>query len=262
MFKNVKQLGFFLFLTVITVSLSGCGRDYAKNYVTEDIDDIVYAQPSEEAKNFDLEGYIKSLPEVEYTKIDYPIKETYTYNFNGYSMTIDIPEGFEAYEIPLKEKPQVIDSKGLEDSCFRLYSEGFWCADDDGGRNFFMNALGRSDSSLCIISTDTLSQFDDTQEFCHGMGIHPHKSLFRGVSMREYFYRMNILNGIDDFRRDVKKHTVSDRDYLMGGAFRAPDLSLLLSDDQEVYIDFDSDDKKINPNIYFSIVDSIEIKEN
>jgi len=100
---------------VLSVGFSGCsGNKYVKY---DDIDDVEYAEPTEYAKNFDLEGYIDKLPEVEYEKIDYPVKETYIYKFNNYEMTIDIPEGFEAYEVPLEKNPKIYNSTSVEDSC-------------------------------------------------------------------------------------------------------------------------------------------------
>ena len=87
-----------------------------QKYVQEDIDDIIYAEPTKEAKNFNIEEYIETLPEVQYEKIDYPVKEIYTYKFNNYELTVDIPEGFEMHKILLEEDPNVFDSTDLESS--------------------------------------------------------------------------------------------------------------------------------------------------
>ena len=122
--KLFKYIARALLIVLLIVSVSAfVYKFYVDNiyYVNYDnIDEIVYAEPTEKAKSFDIEKYVNSLPELEYKHIDYPVKETYEYKFNGHKLTIDIPEGYTARELPLSEKPKIRNTKNAEDSCLPI----------------------------------------------------------------------------------------------------------------------------------------------
>jgi hypothetical protein len=183
MSRNLKIIGGILFVVIIGISFSGCFKSKYVKY--DDIDDIEYAEPTEYAKNFDLEGYINKLPEVEYEKVDYPVKETYTYKFNDYEMTIDIPEGFEVYEKPLskalKRNTRVINSVDIESSRGDFSFSG-------GPSNGEWRSSARSshESILCI---DNINNQNNNEKQCKGIVINPSKSMFKGISYKDIFVR-------------------------------------------------------------------------
>ncbi|MCA9364515.1 MAG: hypothetical protein KC736_01345 [Candidatus Moranbacteria bacterium] len=181
-------------------------------YVDTPIDEIEYAPPSEEAKNFDWEAYVDSFPQIAYEKIDYPVKETYTYHFNGYTLTVDIPEGLDAHIIPLEEEPRVIQSEGLEDSCWRFGGDaGYTCASE--GYDFWRIGKGvlNSANRLCIGSV----REKNSRQTCYGISIISQKSRFAGVSLRESMLIMRGRNSrhITNFqqkkiRENIARHTM------------------------------------------------------
>jgi len=247
-----------LFLLVYIVS---------PHYVKEDIDDIVYAEPTQEAKDFDIEAHINSLPQVEYEKIDYPVKETYTYNFNGYKMTIDIPEGFKAYEIPLTEKPKVRKSKGLEDSCERTTYDYKQCGNDPG---FMKNITITSDNYLCITDTN----FDNENAKCSGISFGPGKSSYKGISLRDKYVRINTHLGNYNRKNITKNHSFLVDTPFEDDEFRKMgihvdrggyDHSILISDDLSLSFGVSDEDfsqsLQSDENLYFSIIDSIKIQK-
>ena len=244
------------------------------DYVKADIDDIVYAEPTQAAKDFDLEGYIKSLPPIEYEKINYPVKETYTYNFNKYTITVDIPEGYTTKILPLKEKPKVVDSEGLSDSCWILSNDSKLCALEPGYNNsdeqsgvramFWKGEQVRihSDNKLCIFKPK--QQFKGTKfeskvynKECLGLLFVPVKSGYKGVSLRNIVithYNTNKKNKI------LKEGMTLDNN-LLSVVDRYPYISyaILISDNQSMQIGALPYLMTENYNIYNSIINSIKI---
>jgi len=197
--KNLKILGV---VTGILIVIAGIvfgffwwvKYDYEKHFLQYDnINNIQYAEPTEEAKNFNIDGYISKLPEVEYEKIDYPVKETYTYKFNNYEMTIDIPEGFEVKEIPLEEKPKIVNSTSIEDSYDPDSKEDPSPANGDWIHGFVWEI---SDSYLCLTNQSFFESMDNRylQDDKHKCVISftPDKSLYKGVSARDIFINRDI----------------------------------------------------------------------
>ena len=174
--KYLKYFWWAVLCAIIFVIVCVTGAYYYANYIYyvnyDNIDDVVYAEPSEKAKNFDIDCYINSLPEIEYEKVNYPVKETYEYKFNGYKMTIDIPEGFTAYEIPLTKKPQIRNTKGLADSCLPEFSV---CADNMDTIVFFAQETDISDNRLCIVSEKKIEDMTN----CNGINFMPEISHFK-----------------------------------------------------------------------------------
>ena len=248
--NKFKIIGMILLIMIISIGFSGCKNKYVKY---DNIDNVGYAEPTEYAKNFDIEGYISKLPEVKYKKIDYPIKETYTYKFNNYEMTIDIPEGFEVKKIPLKEKPKIVNSTSVEDSCH----EESWratpnCGDEKG---FFM------DGTFAAQASDSLEIISVNNEKCGTMYVTSSISGYKGISTWDSFVRYIIpiisydkkyqdKEGLflvhspkSKYERYSATKLLNDKKYILAAGIKHDKLCI-----------FDDD-------LFFSILDSMKIKK-
>lgn len=262
--KNISILALALIVLVVLYFALIIWNEH-QSYVKADIDDIVYAEPTQAAKDFDLEALINSLPQVKYEKIDYPVKETYTYNFNKYTLTVDIPEGFTAYEIPLTEKPKVVESEGLADSCQWLSGHGDVCAfnrykrhseNNEGTNSMFWRmdqAAIFSDSKICIMpNTKQLlvnpREMEEYGNICSSsISIIPRKSGFKGVSTRNY-----LLSFYTRFDYQFTTPTHSFLEYNNS-------YYILISNDQYLVISMHQELSKEIQSLYLSIVNSIKI---
>ena len=86
----------------ISIIILWCLIDHVYSYtyyLDENIDDVEYLKPY---KRTTWSEYIKDAIPIEYKKINYSVKETVEYEFNGYVLTMDIPEGFEYEEIDIQ----------------------------------------------------------------------------------------------------------------------------------------------------------------
>ncbi|MFC1645095.1 hypothetical protein ACFL08_03640, partial [Patescibacteria group bacterium] len=214
---------------------------YPRNdYVKGNIDDIDYAKPTEEANNFDLEGYINNLPEIEYEKKDYPINGTYEYKFNNYILTVDIPEGYHAYELNPSEKIRVINSTSIDDSgdCREELCSG-------PKTNSWLSADIISDNRLCISS----AEISKKKYSCEGIVFVPVKSKFKGVSYLDWYTRIAIKNS-------AKKHVINDNLTALLG--KRMGRKILVSDQQGIGIGFKEESS--NKELYLNIIDSIKLK--
>ncbi len=216
------------------------------HYAKGDINDIIYAEPTQEAKDFDVEKYIDSLPSVEYKHIDYPIKETYTYEFNNYILTVDIPEGFKAYEFKLAGNPRVIDSTNIEDSCDRPGARSLCTGPKDG---IFKGSTVFPDKLLCIGKNNNIGNN------CNGdsIKISPYKSQYKGISLRDIYVNM--------LRYNEDKYIV--RGVFFSGYCNNYNFSLgtLLSDQQGLGISTASFSSSFSRDLHLSILDSIKIRK-
>ncbi len=236
-----------LLIMIISIGFSGCKSKYVKY---DNIDEIEYAEPTEYAKNFDIEGYISKLPEVEYKKINYPVKETYTYKFNNYEMTIDIPEGFEVKEIPLKEKPKIVNSTSIEDSCVKYGMRSIaTCGNDKGFLK--SEAFIQSDKSLEIASTNNIN--------CGTMRVAPRVSKYKGINSLDAFiryvipiknYNQKYQDNIDLFLVVVPQTKIQNYAVIK-----------LLNEKYMLIINQGYSRSCINKNLFFSILDSIKIEK-
>ncbi len=248
-------------IIVLIALVGGVALWNKKNkYVKYDnIDDIKYAKPTEYAKNFDIEGYISKLPAVKYKKINYPVKETYTYRFNGYEMTIDIPEGFEVREIPLKEKPKIVNSTSIKDSC--IYTDGYANIQS-------MKQCGKSiskfvpiivDRSLCV----ELSKIAKREYKCSGIVFSRIKSGYKGFSLRDVFIELSLKTHHYDKKKNISGIpflVIADKSKF--DAYNAYNMTGLLDDNNQLSIGATSNDilQNIGKDLFFSILDSIKIK--
>ncbi len=212
------------------------------HYVKGDINNIVYAEPTQEAKDFDVEGFVNSLPSVEYKKVDYPIKETHTYEFNGYVLTVDIPEGFDVYE--LEHKPEVINSTSIEDSCEYIGGMSTYCDGPEGG--IFKGAFEQSGSILCIDSGDKSCGAD-------GVRIWPYKSKYKGISLRDVYMRSSGYKQTKYVLNDIFFAGTSNEYNSSMGA--------LISDQQGIGVSSGFYSSNFSKDLYFSILDSIKIRK-
>ncbi len=265
--RNKFKIGGMALLTVvIAAGFSGCKSKYVKY---DNIDDIDYAEPTEYAKNFDIEGYISKLPEVEYKKIDYPVKEIYTYKFNNYKMTIDIPEGFEVKEIPLEEKPKIVNSTSIEDS----YDP------DSGGIKHDKTgpATGNwqkdfswvvSDNYLCLANPEFFDSSDDKylqdDKYRCVISIVPNKSFYKGVSARDIF----IYKYIEHCAKKEKFVNINNLFFLASNDTCSKrnsvnDVSILLDKNQflvaGVHRKLSNKNNQEAINLFFSILNSVDI---
>ncbi len=255
--NKFKIIGMALLIMIISIGFSGCKSKYVKY---ANIDEIKYAEPTEYAKNFDIEGYISKLPEVEYKKIDYKIKETYTYKFNNYKMTIDIPEGFEVKEIPLKEKPKIVNSTSIEDSC--IYTDGYANIQSmkQCGKNVLKFVPIVANKLLCIESSEVTKK----EYKCNGILFSQIKSGYKGFSLRDSFIDLNIKT-----HRYNKKKNISGVPFLVVAdknefdTYSAYNMTGLLNNNTQLSIGAISNDilQDIGKDLYFSIVNSVKIKK-
>lgn len=233
----------FIIVGIILLWILGSFIFDYNHYVHKDINKIKYAEPTEEAKNFDLEGYIDNLPPVEYTKIDYVVKETLRYEFNGYILTMDIPEGMDYYEISWSKGSdnRIINSKNIEDS---VDSYSMWVSPTGPGTDDWRNSIVISDKEICIKDEKKVRQI----KYCPYLSITPIKSKYKGISMRDVY--------VYDLNHDVKnyyKYSVDELNFLVGDS-----ASILLSDEQEIFI---GKNKKegFSGDIFFSMLDTVKI---
>ena len=250
--RDMKIFGKVILYSLLVIIVAIGGYFYYWNNIFylnyDNIDDIVYAEPSERAKNFDIEGYINSLPELEYKKVEYPVKETYEYRFNGYKMTIDIPEGFKVYEIPLTKKPKIRNTKNLSDSCMNAPRA---CADGDK-IVFFSGEIDVSDKKLCIVDENKINDKSN----CEGISVRPIKSHYKGISMRDiYIIPKNIKNPYHIYKKFSMKNgkilmvnnEMNELEY--GDA--------LISDSLELSFN----GGKFSENLFLNILNSIKIEK-
>ncbi len=217
-------------------------KDYRPPRVSEsNINKVAYVEPTEEAKNFDLDGYIDSLPQVEYEKIDYPVKETYEYKFNDYKLSVDVPEGFYVYKIKTEvEKPY--DTESIETS-FREHfvkvgpAVGHW-------------ETIESDNLMCMTKTQSYSGNNLSKENCDGILFIPSKSRFRGVSYRDIIAHT--------YKEYSMKHVTKQRVFFVS-AFRTMLINdILLDNNQSLSIQFELD---VDKNCFYNIINSVKIEK-
>lgn len=229
-------------------------------FVKKDINKIVYAEPTQLVRDFDLEEYIDRLPDVEYTKIDFRIKEKYKYEFNNYVLEIDIPEDFEVYEIKLKKEPKVVHSTNIEDACEYQKATCFGPAD-----GVYKDASIVSDKSLCVMDSKVHKK---SEIVCEGLvTIVPHKSKFKGVSLRD----IHINPHTKTMRREYNQKHITEQElsfavYMGKNEWNKKIATMkLLSDNQSISIssnygmDEYRKDKIVPKDLFFNILDSIVI---
>lgn len=232
----------FVFFQVIKESI------YSQTYyLDQDINEIEYAEPTEEAKNFNIEEYIKNLPPVEYTKIDYPVKETLTYKFNGYVLTMDIPEGYEYEIIPRNEEDnRVQDSRKVPEIYDNLDYERYLT------RGWLYPLV--SDNRVCIENEKTES-FEDNR-----LCIIPNKSSHKKLSMRDFY----VTNMKKSWK---KKYSFNSKFYLETNLgikdfeddkYYSYRIDYLLSDQQQVSF---SKAKNMSKDLFLNIINTVQIKK-
>ena len=263
--KILIIIGVVLITIVIVTGFSDCMKSKYVKY--DDIDDVEYAKPTEYAKNFDIEGYISKLPEVEYKKIDYPVKETYTYKFNDYEMTIDIPEGFEVKEIPLEKNPKIIDSTSIEDSCKQ---DGLRSIKRCGDELLLVSPIMTVSSKLEISQSNVDNakySLKDKKIFLSFKS-----SQYKGINNEDAFIRY-IVPGKSYDEEHLKIETIYNKKYKNKyGLFlvssprnRSAGYGILkLTNDRKyifnIIVQCDKDNA-FNKDLYFSILDSMKIEE-
>lgn len=237
---------------------------YSQNkFVKGDIDKIKYAEPTQEAKDFNIEEYAKSLPKVEYTKIDYSIKEIYTYEFNNYILTIDIPKGLEAY-IKKEKKMKVIDSEGIEDSVYCFGREGCY-GPWDKGLWFYNEKANVSDNILHIVDAEDIkTRKSNSRMDFDGIIIYPHKSPFKGVSVRDMYVESEIKKLNSSAQSNLNNVIINNNNFIIRQEEKSIYASLLISDQQYITVSMNDncfDSIYPSKDLFFSILDSIKIKE-
>ena len=267
----------FLIITSVIGVIVYLNSDYVRFVRYDDINKVKYAKPTEEAKNFDIDAYIASLPEIDYKKVDYPVKETYEYKFNGYTMTIDIPEGFRAYEIPLTEKPKIRNTKSMKDSCVRFpdidvvclsgSSSDLWYYFTGKTMNDSITTAGLtvdSDNKLCIAKNEDFDKLD-----CNGLLFRPYKSKYSGITARDFYFYSRITPE-SKFKKGVGmggkkyKQSINNKNFftIIGGDFSIPSpyYDNLLNDNQGLSFGVTLSNFEFNKSLYPSIIESIKIK--
>ncbi len=251
--KILKIIGIILGLVVLAmVGLYLCfaffyeEKDYRPPRVSEnDINKVAYVEPTEEAKNFDLDGYIDSLPQVEYEKIDYPVKETYEYKFNNYKLSVDVPEGFYVYKIKTEvEKPY--DTESIETS-FREYWVKVGPAVGDW-------ETIESDNLMCMTKAQLHGGDNLSREDCDGILFIPIKSRFRGVSYRDIF-----MHEIQFF--DLKAKGVQKNEKFLADEIGDSRGSRVLLDDNQFLSIVCKKLIGIDKNYFYSIINSVKIEK-
>ena len=245
-------IAFFGFLGWIKYS-------YEKQFLRyDDINKIQYAEPTEEAKNFDIEGYISNLPEVKYEKVDYKVKERYTYRFNDYQMTLDIPEGFEVKELPLKEKPKIVNSTSIEDS----YDPGSKKDPSPANGDWIHGKIWvPSDTALCLVNPKLFGPNSRHRDEC-AIIFSPGKPFYKGISARDIFVR-TIKHPAPDYKVPNKYGLLflsTDRT----GSNRLTTADILLDNNQSLYASIHWKLRNQNNqeaiNLFFSILDTVDIQ--
>ena len=214
-----------------------------------DINKVNYVEPTEEAKNFDIEAYADSLPEVEYEKIDYPVKETYEYKFNNYKLSVDIPEGFYAYEIDVEvEKP--FDTESIETS----FEERIIRTGPATGNRWDTII---SDNKLCITEIQELNEIKSSE--CDGIQFTPKKSKYRGVSYRDIV--LHIYTEYPNKQKVGQFFFLADSYSDSDSATKKMGNGILLDNNQYLIIGAEVQHKSntFNQNHFYSIIDSIKI---
>lgn len=217
------------------------------DYVNKDIDEIIYAEPTEEAKNFDFEAHINNLPSMKYEKVNYPVKERYAYEFNDYVMTIDIPKGFSVNIIEHDTRRVVVKSKSIDDS----YEPGLG---KGPATDTWNDAKVISDNILCIVNDELKSD----GFWCSGFSVVPEKSRYRGVSIRDINLRMDTNSS-----EDYLKHSTGRNDFKIDARSYYKAL-LFLSDQQNVRVNVGMNffgSEHFSRDLYLSVLDSIEVKK-
>ena len=230
----------FIIVGIILLWILGSFFFNYNYYVHKDINKIKYAEPTEEAKNFDIEEYINSLPPVEYTKIDYPVGETLTYEFNGYVLTMDIPEGFSHHRIPRDEKYNKVKSSLFEIPKIRDSRRE--------GKGTLRGVV--SDDELCIKNAISKDEKCD-------LLITPIKSSHKKISMKDiYIYGIN--NHAHYKHISSKFHFLCTTDIISDDFIFYRKIFLLLSDQQKIAIKKNDD---LSQDIFLSIMDTLKIEK-
>jgi hypothetical protein len=262
MSKNLKSLGIILLTVLITTGFSGCMKSKYVKY--DDIDDIEYAEPTEYAKNFDIEAYVDELPEAEYEKIDYKVKETYIYKFNDYEMTIDIPEGFEAYEVPMLSRSKIVDSTGIEDSYSPAtvqFGKHAYGPATDTWRPMWNEVI--SDDWLCVEryneSSEVITGGGNRYKCVGGIACTPHKSAFKGVSLRDSYIRTFVTCSESKSYRKISEKNI----IITSSDWWNLESEMIVSDQQSLscrYIHDNSiDGDNFDKNLLYNILNSFKI---
>ena len=230
------------------IFLSACTNKVA----TESIDQITYAEPLQESRDFDLDGYIANLPEIDIELDGIDLARDHRYSFNGHEMTIGIPEGYVTYSI---DNPtiRIIESEGLSDSCEMRQGD---C--DGPGNGRWIHSIAQSAPRLCIVE----AQYAQGSSRCDGgIAIIPRKSAFTGLSYLDGHIK-TWTGEAGDYLKFVNKSNAflvrNDSEFNM---------SLLISEQQGLLIRRPSGTNKddvrvqISPEKYFKILSSLKIEK-
>lgn len=234
--------------TILVLSVIGVSFWVIKR---QEIDNKNITNQENKDKNININKYTEKLPSVEYNKIDYPVKETYTYKFNDYSITIDIPEGFEYFTIKKPRVVKPIKSTSIADSCET--HEGI-CSGPSTG--IWKDVTVQSDDSLCIMNSDVRAKLTDKKscDSFSGLRIYPKISKYTGINISDI-----LENTVDRYFNSKK---VNDN-----VVFFVSDSSIdffsqaVISNKQLITASaYSWENSKISRDLYFSILGSIKLK--
>lgn len=251
-----------LILPVLLVVFIFSGCKYTHEYIDGDINDIVYAQPTEEAQNFDIKGYIDALKPLEYEKKEYPAEQTYTHTFNkNYVLTIDIPQEYYVCEKKFNPTGMVEKTKGFKDSC-TYAGELSCCADEEKCIMWSSADIKVISDSYFVISKTPCDTFSSKS----GLRLYPYKSAYTGISLRDTYVKG--LKSIGDLESKKGKKEVFARKFIVGdiyfrviGTFQSevsPSFSTLLDDNQAFYV---SHSVQFTRDEVANILDSVRIEK-
>lgn len=244
-FSPLLLLGLLGVVYVVVLTISNWN-----SYVSGDINHIQYAPPTQEAIDFNWEGYVTSLPEVQYEKVNYPVKGTYTSRFNGYTMTIDVPEDMSAETSPFT-KSFVLDSKTVADSCV---CGGDYC--DGPCRDHWSGATVNSADShfLYKLGADGIRYFE--------LQMVPKKSQYKAISLRDIYVKK--MQELQD--RHLYRLQSTNPDYSIMVDEDQHEAHILLSDQQGLFLhwrdDFEKYENWTSRDLFFSILHSIRITKD
>ncbi len=249
-------------LPVLLVIFVVMGCTHKHEYIDGDINDIVYTQPTEEARNFDIKGYIDTLKPLEYEKKEYPAEQTYTHTFNkDYVLTIDIPQEYYVCEEKFNPTGMVEKTKGFKDSC-TYAGELSCCADEEKCIIWRSTDIKVISDNYFIISKTPCNTFSSQR----GLMLYPYKSAYTGISLRDTYVKG--LKSIDDLESKNGKKEVFARKFVVDNVyFRvistfqsdvSPSFSTLLDDNQAFYV---SRSVQFTRDEVVNILDSIRIEK-
>jgi hypothetical protein len=182
-------------------------------------------------------------------------------------MTINIPEGFEAREIPLTEKPKIVDSTSIEDSCKQ---DGLRSIKRCGDELFLTFPIMTVSSKLEISQNNVNNakySFKDKKIFLSFKS-----SQYKGINNEDAFIRY-IVPGKSYNEEHLKIETIYNKKYKnQYGLFlvssprnRSAGYGIVkLTNDRKYIFNITvqcDKDNAFNKDLYFSILDSMKIEK-